>query len=111
MPPRPSSVTISNSPSVAACSRAATAAHGDVSTWRFAAVGRIVAADDAWAVRPAGPIGVPQLPQKRSPGRTAPPQLGHVAVDVGVIVEVAAKCGQRRCYRKPGRFVLTFVTA
>src|SRR5688572_30237945 len=94
MPPRPSSVRISNSPSVAFCKRAATAPQGDVSPNGPTAVNEAVGVATAGLARGVsarGAIGLPQLPQNRSPERTAPPQLGHVDVIVGVIAEGPAR--------------------
>lgn len=69
----------------------ATIPHGDVSDNGPSAAddsSLVVELEDAWAVDPLGRTGVPQLPQNRSSGRTAPPQLEHVEVVVGVIVLV-----------------------
>ena len=68
----------------------ATTPHGEVSEKGPSAVGdeSAVGVDDAWTVGPLGRTAVPQLPQNRSSGRTAPPQHEHVEVVVGVIVLV-----------------------
>ena len=89
--------------------------HGDASVMRalpvspISADGGIGPLDDVCADALTA-TGLPQLPQNRSPGSTAPPQVGHVEVEVGVILEVRQSATRARSWQVGWRFLFS-VTA